>query len=277
MKFTVIKNFGNYKIPITYNKIPKSSHKMTKYKAYVIAVLCGDGNLYFNPKSQLYQIVLQAVDKDFVTLFQKYLENIYHLKVSLHKRKSKNKNWNLQYKVRLCSKMACLDLLTTTKSFFTKTWRISDQILASSTIIKSYFLKGLYDSEGDVDIRYKRIGLTSINKIGLQQVQILLSQFKIRSTIIKRNAGGNRKSRYVLRIQDRKSVTNFSNKISFGMHRKEIDLKKLINSYKLTSTPHIEVLKNIEEMRKLRNQNWSYQKIANKFNIGIATVWNNLN
>lgn len=278
MKFTVTRNFGNYKVPITYNKIPKSSKKMTKFKAYLLGVLCGDGYLYFNPDLQIYQIALQAVDKDFVILFQKYLEKVYHLKVPLSMIKSKNKNWNIKYQARLCSKIACLDLLAISNSYRTEKWVVPNKILKSSKIIKSYFLKGFYDSEGNVDIKSKRISLTSINEKGLKQIRNILYEFGIRSTITKRNkVKGNRNPICNLQIHDRKSVACFFKKIFFGMQRKNRSLQILVNCYKFTSTPHIEVLKNVEEMRKLRSQAWPYQKIANKFKVSVATVWNNLN
>ena len=50
------------------SQIPKSSKKLTKEKAYILGVLCGDGYI-----STGYRLGLEACDKEFVDCFQKCL------------------------------------------------------------------------------------------------------------------------------------------------------------------------------------------------------------
>ena len=54
-----------------------------------------------------YQIILAAVDKEFVDKFRETIHGYFGIKPTDEFRKTKNKNWNDQYIARLCSKEAC--------------------------------------------------------------------------------------------------------------------------------------------------------------------------
>lgn len=54
------------RIKIRKHTIPYSSKTLTKEKAYLMGVLCGDGYLSHVPTKGSYYIGLQAIDKEFV-------------------------------------------------------------------------------------------------------------------------------------------------------------------------------------------------------------------
>jgi intein-encoded DNA endonuclease-like protein len=159
------------------------------------------------------------------------------------------------------------------KSFRTKEWLVPKLICKSSLRLQSSFLQGFFDSEGDVDKNSRRIGGTSSNLEGLKNIESLLHNFGIRTSITKQS----KKFIYTLRIQDRKSVEIFNKYIGFTITRKQKILKQLVGSYSLWKSIPEEVKKLKSEMIILRRQGLSYNEISNKLNLSAATVWNHLN
>jgi len=265
------------RIKIFRHTIPDSSKNMTKEKSYVIGVLCGDGWVYINKRKRCYQIALSVADKDFAEEFGRCLQTTYKLRPSFKVRAKRKYNWKRMFQIRLCSKAACMDLLNYGSLFRTKTWLIPNAIKIAHLEIKAHFLKGLFDSEANVERREHRINLTSINMIGLKETQMILNQFGIRSKIIVNKLVAGRNRRFNLRIQDRKSVELFYLKIGFVISRKQIALREVVKSYKQYQTPKENVNKLVPDMVKLRREGYSYEHIGRKLNLSIGTVWRNLN
>lgn len=134
---------------VIINKISKSSNLLTKEKAYILGVLCGDGYIRIHKSGHGFLVGLNVCDEDFADEFVKCLKKVYNLSPSKKLRKSRAtnfcKNPQSQFVINLTSKLVVEDLLRyTDRSFKTKEWEISKQILESNLEIKSAFFKGIF-------------------------------------------------------------------------------------------------------------------------------------
>ena len=261
------------RIKIFKHKIPKSSKKLSLEKAYVLGTLYGDGNIYCNNKLRTNQIALAATDKEFVDNFRNSLFKTYKIKPTKELRIRKIKNRKKQYVTRLCSKEACKDFLKYGLTG-TRNWRVPNNIKKNRLETKAQFIKGFFDSEGNVD--KNRVSAFSTNKKGIEEIREILIDFGIRSKIVTKKNKKPRVTSYRLGIQDRKSVEIFHKHINFTIIRKKGKLKEIVNNYKLWTTPSEEVKKLKPKMLELRNKNLTYKQIGKELNVGIATVWNHL-
>jgi len=261
------------RIKIFKHKIPNSSKNLSLEKAYILGVLYGDGFLSYNNKINSFHIGLAAIDKEFVEKFKNNLFKVYKIKPTDRLRIPKIKNWNKQFITRLHSKEACNNILKY-DSFKMATWKVPNIIKKLPLKLQAEFIKGFFDSEGTVDKR--RVSAFSTNKEGIKDIQILLKNTNIRSTIQASERKKPRNILYRLSIQDRKSVEIFNKHINFTIIRKKEKLNQIINNYKLWTTPHEEVKKLKQKMIDLRNKGLSYEKIGKELNIGMVTVWNNI-
>jgi len=214
------------RIIIKKHKIPENL-KLNENLSYILGVIAGDGCVSYNTDFRRYQICLAAIDKDFVDKFREVLSNFFKINPTNEFRKSKVKNWSDQYWTRLCSKEAC-SFINSFGDFKGDIWRVPDAIKNSNFKIKCLFLKGFFDSEGEVDKKSGRVGATSMNLEGLMEVGDLLSDLKIRFTIIKRkDLRPNTSQKYVLRIHDKASIKLFYELIGFTINRKQNILKAM--------------------------------------------------
>jgi intein-encoded DNA endonuclease-like protein len=266
--------FGRVKI--RKHKIPSSSMKITPQKSYLLGVLCGDGFIDFSQKRRTFHVGLVAKDKEFVLKFRNAIKHIYKINSSISVLKPRNKNWSIMYQTRACSKNICLDILKY-GSFKTENWKVPIEIKKSTPVCKHCFLRGFYDSEGDVDEKYHRVGLTSINSVGLKEVQNFLNELGIRNSFLEQKTYGNRKYKFILRIQDRKSLEMFCRKIGFTIERKQKALQKILKNYKIYKTLKEQIAELRPQMIILRNRGYSYKYISKKLKLPISTVWRNLN
>jgi intein-encoded DNA endonuclease-like protein len=266
--------FGRVKI--RKHEIPNSSKKLTPQKGYLLGVICGDGYIDFDEKRRRFQVSLQTIDKEFALEFGNSIKHIYKINPSLSVIKPpKGKNWSVKYQMRVCSKNVCLDILNY-GVFKTENWKVPFEIKKSNSICKLKFLQGFYDSEGDVDEKYNRVGLTSTNLTGLQEIQSILNEFSIRSSLLEQKTYGNRKHKFVLRIQDRKSIEIFNRKIKFMIKRRQKALRGILKKYKLYKTLKEKITKLKPKMIELRSKGYSYGDISKELNLSIATVWRHL-
>lgn len=208
------------RILIKKNMIPRNL-KLNEDLSYILGVMCGDGYMSYNEKKRNYHIGLSATDKEFVDKFREALFNYFNVNPTNEFKKSKNRNWNDQFISRLCSKEAC-SFINEIGDFGKFEWRVPKIIIGSNNLSKSSFLKGFFDSEGEIDKQIGRIGATSVNLEGLNQVGDLLTDLGIAYTIIKRKDNRpNTHQKYLLRINDKKSIKLFSELIGFTINRKQ--------------------------------------------------------
>ena len=116
--------------------LSNSSKILTREKAYILGVMCGDG--YLHKAKHSYQIGLQATDKDFVKKFHKNISDCYDINPSFTKILSRKHNWKDKWQSRLCSKAVYNDILSY-GSFRSYNWSIPDIILNGPNKIKAEF------------------------------------------------------------------------------------------------------------------------------------------
>ncbi|MEK6918258.1 MAG: LAGLIDADG family homing endonuclease [Nanoarchaeota archaeon] len=221
------------RIKIKKHNIP-SDLIISEDLSYIFGVLCGDGCISCNKKLRRYHIVLSATDKEFVDKFRNVLRNYFKINPTTEFRKSRNSNWRDQYVTRLCSKEAC-DFILEFGNFGKDKWKVPEIIKTSDGNIKSSFIMGFFDSEGEIDRKIGRVGAVSMNFGGLKEVQDLLSFLKIRSTIIKKkDLRPNTSQKYVLRIHDKNSILLFYSLVGFTIDRKQKILKEFLVKKGLT-------------------------------------------
>jgi intein-encoded DNA endonuclease-like protein len=214
------------RIKIERNEIPRNL-VLNEDLAYILGVLAGDGYLDYNNKIRAYCIGLSAIDEEFVEEFKKTLFNVFKIKSSDEFRKSRKEKWNAQYVTRLCSKEAC-DFINSVGEFKKYNWMIPEIIKNANTKTKCAFIKGFFDSEGEIDKRTGRVGATSMNLEGLKEIGDLLNGLSIRNTIIKvKDNRLNTHQKYRIRIHDKNSIGLFAFLIGFTIARKQ----KILNNY----------------------------------------------
>lgn len=266
--------FQRGRIKIFAHSLPAASAQLTKEKAYILGVLCGDAWYWIGKRS--WQIGLAATDRDFVETFADCLERTYEIKPSMKALSRRNPMWNKQFETKLCSKAVVNDVLSYGVNFRTVEWRVPDAIAKAHLDIQSVFIRGYFDSEGCVEER--RVQAASTNVAGLSEIQTLLRRFDIRSSLtLQVHTESNRKPSFTLRIQDRKSVENYHKFIGFGIIRKQVALKNVISSYKLLKSLRDDINLVEPKMVQLRSEGFSYSQIAKTVNVSIGTVWRHLN
>jgi len=215
------------RIIIKKHKIPESLD-VNKDLAYILGVIAGDGYIDYSDERKTYYIGLSAVDKEFVDNFRNILFDFFKINPTNEFRKSRNKNWKDQYLTRLCSKEAC-DFIKSIGDFKKDTWHVPDSIKNSNNEIKCAFIKGFFDSEGEIDKKIGRVGATSMNLSGLKEIGNLLFSLGIRYTIIKKkDIRPNTSQKYVLRIHDKKSIRLFYELVGFIIQRKQEILEAFV-------------------------------------------------
>ena len=170
------------RIIIKKHKIPENL-SLNQDLAYILGVLVGDGYMDYSNKRRAYHIGLSAIDKEIVEEFKRALNNFFKIKPTNEFRKSRKVNWNDQFITRLCSKEAC-DFINSIGQFKKDNWIVPELIIAAEDSIKLSFIKGFFDSEGELDKKTGRVGATSMNLYGLTQISNLLISFNMRNTII---------------------------------------------------------------------------------------------
>lgn len=213
--------------------IPESSRELTPEKAYVLSVIGpGDGSFIFNLNKKNYGLRLEVLDREFVEKFKECLEKVYNLKVKSY---IKKQNPNNLFGASLYSKKVLLDVLRYGKMIEFKHFNeiVPQQIKNSSKEIKSWYLKGFFDSQGTVCINknYLHSGVRGFkkNKKVLGEIKELLKDLEIKSWVC--HAGRNT-NYFFVEIKGYKNLKLFYEKVGFSILRKQEKLKKVLASFK---------------------------------------------
>jgi len=192
------KELANLKL----TKPTKKYKKLTWEKAYILGVLCGDG--YIDKNFAKLEI---RKDKEFIEEFIRCIKVVYGIAYHYYYYKKRN-----SYISNVNSRIICKDLLSYGK-FGTKNWEVPKCILDSDNfLIKSSFMRGVYDSEGYVG-KYV-IALTSASKAAIKTICKLLNQLNIKHTIYKHN-------KYpLIVIKKKENLKLFKRLIGFTIKRK---------------------------------------------------------
>ena len=154
-------------------KPTKEYKKLSVEKAYILGVLCGDG--YIDKKFAKLEI---RRDKEFIEEFVRCFKEVYGLDYHYYYYKKRN-----TYISNINSQIICNDLLSHGK-FRTKNWEVPEVILnTKSILVKSNFLRGLYDSDGYA-AKY-RVEITLLSSAAIESISRLLNQLSIQHRIYK--------------------------------------------------------------------------------------------
>jgi len=187
---------------------PTKNYKgMSKEKAYVLGVLCGDG--YISKKVAKLEI---RKDEEFIKRFVKSIRKIYGLNYSYRYYPKRN-----SFICDVSNQLICKDLMKYGQ-FGCYNWKTPDKILNSKNDwIVINFLQGLFDSEGRVG-DYS-VSFSSINNRGLEQVKLLLERLGIKSRAHYKH--------HITVITRKENLKKFRDTIGFTIERK----KNKLNSF----------------------------------------------
>ncbi len=199
--------------------------------AYVLGVIEGDGYIgfgKFNGSITKGHLGLEVKDKDFALYFENQLEKWSGLKISFRARNNSDRFVVTLYSLRAAQFINDFDL---------------NLLINAEDKIKTNFLKGLFDSEGNVSgsnlktprIATRFIGFFNNNLELIYLVKKLLESLDIKvQNIDKRTGIGFKKSgiNYRLRIGGKENLQKFSDKIGFSIERKNKKLNEILKSYK---------------------------------------------
>ena len=103
--------------------------------------------------------------------------------------------------------------------------KIPKEIMTAPKYIVASFLQGLFDAGGIIETASKRLSLTAKSETLIYQIQALLLNFGIITTICTRRFKGKEGMYYTLRIQS-ENINKFKKEINFGCNSKR---KRLTN------------------------------------------------
>lgn len=184
-------------------------------KAYLMGVV-GPGDGYLGRD----EIEFTATDKDFTNEFSNCIEKVYGYRCKIKRIQPKFINHKVKFRVRLNSKAACDDLRRYNVSYKEKKWRVPVEIKRTSNKIKAFYLKGIFDSQANVNILKKQIRIIMLNLIGLYELKSLLDDLDIKSNISEKFFG--------LTIYGKENFKRYAKYINFSIKRKRKALGKLI-------------------------------------------------
>lgn len=190
----------------------KEYHKLSPEKAYILGVICGDGFI----RENLVKLEIRN-DKEFIEKFVHYIEKVYGIKYYYRHYKPRD-----SYIVDISSQIIAQDLLRYGK-FRTFTWYVPKEILNSSRKdIIINFLKGFYDSEGNIASYY--VNLTTASKRGSEGILVLLKKLGISAKQY------TERKYFKIIISRKKNLKKFKDLINFTIERKK---ERLENPYRL--------------------------------------------
>ncbi|MHA1400426.1 MAG: methionine adenosyltransferase domain-containing protein [Candidatus Heimdallarchaeaceae archaeon] len=141
---------------------------------------------------------------------------------------------------------------------YLKSWekQVPKSVFNAPKPVVSSFLRGLFDTDGTVrktgrNMNSIEVNLASSSKLLIHQVQQLLLNFGIISTILEVDAKGrksvidgriveSKRTRYHLRLKGNQSIRIYKKEIGFGLPRKS----KILNSIDLTSKRDLSIIPN---------------------------------
>jgi len=243
-------------------KIPESAERLTKEKAYILAVLGpGDGSIGNNNGLR---IRLSAKDFDFVEFFAECVEKVYNLEAS------RNPTKGSQLEAYLDSKEVVEDIYSYGKPEFFKhgSERVPSEIMGAGQEIKLWYLRGFFDSQGGVSCDERgqpKVRASKKNKRILRQIGELLSDFGVEWKI------------YGRLVVHRLEFVERLNEIGiFTMGRRAKKLEESLREYKAErKSAHIppdEIDSMIPKMREMRDRGMSSRQIGKELGIAGSAV-----
>ena len=225
--------------------------------AYVFGCMCGDATFL------RHSIRLGVKDKDFAEEFYKHIQLVLshtdiNIKSSCHRD---------IYFIQIYSLALKEYLIQNYGQFRTFDWKVPDWIFQSSNQkIIGYFLKGLFDSEGN--FHQNQIRLQTVSK-EMQSVSQLLFKLGIynRLSIEKRlTTAGNKV--YSISISSQRNIGIFRKKIGFSIKRKQAKLIDYMVRCERKRYKNKLLFNHRREMTQMYKQGYSLKAISNQIGLG---------
>ena len=218
----------------------KSNEKLSRMYGY----LAGDGNVTYNPPEN-YLVRFTNKDADLLDDFSICCENTFG-KPTIYP--SEIRAGGL-----MCTRIngqAHIDFIAEHAPGLMEKFerKYTPTSIFHSSRNTSNYLRGLFDSEGSVDMRHQQISFASTSERLTLEVKALLLKYGILSQIQHKKPKGNKMTAYVLRITDADSLHSFLKKIGFTSRRKYKKLETFIQPTKERSV--INVIPNIGGLLK---------------------------
>jgi len=181
------------------------------------AYLCADGYVIKNPETQkhkYYSIGLRNQNLTLLADFQNRFERLFGIKPKIGDGRARVFSKDIYQK------------LTEEWNFYSDSWKLPE--IGGKCL--NLWLRAFFDCEGWVECtsrKNRRIGLDSINRRGLIQMQNSLSLIGINSKIRKVE----KRSTWRLQIFGKDNIEKFSQEIGFLHPGKKEKLQEMINSY----------------------------------------------
>lgn len=244
--------------------------KMTREKAYILGVLCGDGTINNSC------VRLDVTDVDFINVFREKVSEAYGYKGSIVKNPSRK--WTIEgrsgiakpiFSFHAYGKKIVEDILLFDRDdshFKSDNWLVPYEILNSNdeTII-NMFLKGICDSEGCVKTTRKRTSQVSIEIAFGKNGKALIECMELFKKIGIPSVKSRTRTSLTLIIRGFPNLVVFQKKIGFSINRKKTKLEKGLwefddlRKYKITP----------ELFYTIKNQ---YQ-LEKKYNLAFGTIY----
>jgi intein-encoded DNA endonuclease-like protein len=220
-----IRKFNETSRRLREEKYNELKSKITPDFAFSLGSILGDGCISIRKRDSrnMGQICLITKDKDYAMNFRDSIEKWSQIKCKLIFYRNVWNVWSYSLVVARCFKDFDLS----------KLFSLDDKI-------KSSFLKGIFDAEGSVDVKSKKIIFTNTSKNIIKLVENILESFEIKSKVYVRRSKvrfiEGRKllpsSYFVIQISSKEGLKLFYEKIGFSIKRKNDKLKNIISSYK---------------------------------------------
>lgn len=209
------------------NKILQQSELLSVPKVRLIARLKGDGSVFIAGKRRT-NYYIKFYSKDFGELerFKKDIKTVYGLNVKESEKESGKKPGEMLKHYFIRSKLAFNDIMNY-GPFGSYTWKVPDEIKNSKLELQREFLKTFSEDEGTVIIGNREVRIYSVNRFGLEELQVMLRNFGIESKIREGYGSGRNVFGIVIKNQN---IKVFKERIGFLSDTKNAKLMRLLET-----------------------------------------------
>jgi intein/homing endonuclease len=207
----------------------KFPRQVTKELAYIVGVILGDGSLSGKNSNERgnWKIAVCFDNEKHCKIYRRYMKRVFGINPKYYWTKkgyfecsiaSKALHWFFQQFFEIKNGVKHDSII------------VPSVVKAQSAGIVSWFIQGLFDTDGTIVPSRKTITFASTSEKIVQQLELLLKEFGITSYSNKWIKKGGFKALYSVRLHSRKSVLAFAENIGFQHPEKRKRLKKLCNS-----------------------------------------------
>ena len=245
-------------------KIPFCNEEVATIMGYGL----GDGHCKKRYRVEFY---INKEEEDLIHVLSKFIKENFQL--DAHFRIKDTIKYHSEINGRKINRTQTLNTLVVDNDNFNKIFqfirekRIPEIIMGSKASVVASFLRGLFEADGTCDKNRRRIALSSVNNLLLQDVLLLLLKFGIRAKIYGIN----------LTIEDLRDIKKFGLYINFLSEKKKKILLESINLINVQrkrrgrNVQYAEKIKKIEKLEKGRVYDLEVEKYHRYIANGIIS------